>query len=203
MGKRWQQKRKNEHFYKQAKKEGYRSRATYKLKQLDDKYSLIHPGDIVVDLGAAPGSWLQFARDKVGENGFVLGVDLEEIEDLDYENVKTVQADITESETIDIIQKNLPDSPNIIISDAAPNITGIWDVDHARSIDLCRSALKIADKVLKQGGFLLVKVFQGEFFDELLEDFKKKFSFCKASKPKASRKRSSEIYIIGKGFSSG
>ncbi len=98
MGKRWQEDRKNERFYKKAKKEGYRSRSAYKLYQLDDKYNILEEGDVVVDLGAAPGGWLQMAREKVGEEGFVLGVDLENIEELDYQNVMTVQADITEPE---------------------------------------------------------------------------------------------------------
>lgn len=201
MGKRWQQKRKNEHFYKKAKKEGYRGRAAYKLKQLNDKYDLLKPGDAVLDLGSAPGSWLQVAREIVGEEGFVLGVDLEPIENLDRENVKTIQADITDSKTSEVIQKNIPRPPNVILSDASPNISGIWDVDHARSVGLARAALNLSSELLQPGGNVLIKVFQGEIFNDFLKEVKRTFDFCKASEPKASRKESAETYVVGRGFS--
>lgn len=201
MGRRWQKKRKEEHFYRKAKREGYRSRASYKLKQLDEKYELLGRGDVAVDLGAAPGGWLQVAREKVGEKGFVLGVDLESIEELDYQNVETVQADITEPETEDLIRENLPRPPDIILSDASPDISGIWDVDHARSVGLARATLNLSRGLLEVGGNVLIKVFQGELFDDLMKDAKGIFDFHKASTPKASRKGSAEIYVIGKGFS--
>ncbi|KXA92984.1 23S rRNA methyltransferase [candidate division MSBL1 archaeon SCGC-AAA259E22] len=200
MGKDWQKKRKNDHFYKKAKKKGYRSRAAYKLRQLDKKYRILKSGDTVIDLGAAPGGWLQVAREKVGENGFVLGVDLEEIEDLGYRNVSTIQCDITDPETVEIIEEKLYNPPDVILSDASPDISGVWDVDHARSIDLARSVFSLAEKLLKPGGNILIKVFQGEFFPEFLKDTGELFEFHKSSKPKASRNESAEIYIIGKGF---
>lgn len=200
MGDRWQNERKNEHYYKKAKREGYRSRATYKLLQLDEKFEILEPGDIVLDLGAAPGGWLQLAREKVGEDGFVLGVDLDPIDDLDYQNVKSIVADVTEMETEEIIQKNLPDSPDVVLSDAAPDISGIWDVDHARSVGLARSALNISRRLLKPGGNVLIKIFQGEFFNDFMNDFKNSFDFYKSSKPEASRKESAETYVIAKGF---
>lgn len=200
MGKRWQNKRKNEHYYKKAKREGYRSRATYKLLQLDEKFEILNPGDIVLDLGAAPGGWLQMAREKVGEEGFVLGVDLEPIDGLDYQNVKSLVADVTEMETEDVIRKNLPDSPDVVLSDAAPDISGIWDVDHARSVGLARSALNISRRLLRPGGNVLIKIFQGEFFNDFMSDFKNSFDFYKSSKPEASRKESAETYVIAKEF---
>ncbi|KXB07526.1 hypothetical protein AKJ51_01140 [candidate division MSBL1 archaeon SCGC-AAA382A20] len=200
MGNEWQDKRKNEHFYKKAKKEGYRSRAAYKLKQLDGKYNLLKTGDIVVDLGSAPGGWIQVAREKVDEKGFVLGVDLDNIEKFNYENVINLQIDITEPETGEIIRKKLPNSPSVILSDASPDISGNWEVDHARSIELSRAALNLAEKLLERRGNILIKVFQGEFFPELLKDVGSLFDFCKSSKPRASRKESAEIYIIGKGY---
>ncbi len=200
MGKRWEQKRKNDHFYKKAKEEGYRSRAAYKLKQLDEKYNILQNSDTVLDLGSAPGGWLQVAREKVGEEGFVLGIDLEEIEKFQYSNIRTITADITEPETINLIQKNLPKSPNVILSDASPNISGVWDVDHARSIELGRTCLSIAEKSFQTKGNILIKVFQGEFFTDLLNEAKQKFDFCKSSKPEASRDESAEIYIVGKNF---
>lgn len=202
MGKRWQKKRKKEHFYKKAKKEGYRSRAAYKLKQLDDKFEILEPGEVVVDLGAAPGGWMQAAREKVGDEGYVIGVDLEPIEELGYENVKTLQADITDPDIGKTILKDLPRPADVIISDASPDISGIWDVDHARSIGLARAALNLSGDVLVPGGNLLIKVFQGEMFNEFVMEVKNSFKFHKASKPDASRKESSEIYVIGKSFSS-
>lgn len=201
MGRRWQQKRKNEHYYKKAKKEGYRSRASYKLEQLNEKYEILESGDVVVDLGAAPGGWLQIAREKVGKDGFVLGIDLEPIEKLEYSNVKSIQGDITEMKTKALIEENLPQPPNAILSDASPDISGTWDVDHARSVGLGRATLNIARELLKPGGNVLIKVFQGELFDDLMKDAKESFNFSKASKPEASRKESAEIYIIGKDFS--
>lgn len=201
MGRRWQNERKKEYFYKKAKKEGYRSRASYKLRQLDDKYDLIESKDIVLDLGAAPGGWLQVVGERVGEKGFGLGVDLESIEELDYENIETIRADITEPKIKNIIQEKLPRPPNVVISDAAPDISGIWDVDHAKSIEIARAALEIAVDMLEKDGNVLVKVFQGEFLSELRSDFRNRFDFFKATKPDASRKESAEIYIVGKGFS--
>ncbi len=200
MGNRWQQKRKNDHFYKKAKKEGYRSRSSFKLKQLDEKYEILQEGDNVIDLGAAPGGWLQMAREKVGKNGFLLGIDLDEIEELEFSNVETITADITEPETVDLIEEKVPQKPDVLISDASPNITGTWEIDHARSIDLGKSCLSIAEQTLKNGGNILMKIFQGEYFKNLLEETKEKFQFCKSSKPEASRDQSSEIYIVGKNF---
>lgn len=200
MGKDWQNKRKNEHYYNKAKEEGYRSRAVYKLNQLNEKFGILEPADVVIDLGAAPGGWLQATREIVGEKGFVLGVDLESIEDLNYQNVKTIQADITEMESEDIIKENLPDSPDAIISDAAPDISGIWDIDHARSVELARSAMNLSRRLLKPGGNTLIKIFQGEFFDDFMNDVKQCFKFSKSSKPDASRKKSAETYVIAKEF---
>lgn len=200
MGKRWQRERKREHFYLMAKRKGYRSRASFKLQQLNQKHKLLHRGDTVVDLGAAPGGWLQVARESVGEGGFVLGVDLQPIEKLPQENVATIQANITEAGTVRTIRKKLLRPADIVLSDASPGISGVWDVDHARSVDLARGALEISSQVLKPGGRMMVKVFQGGLFDEFVGDVRKKFEFVKVSKPKASRKRSAEAYVIAKGL---
>jgi len=192
--------RKHEHFYRMAKRSGYRSRASFKVKQLNKRYNLLQRGDVVVDLGAAPGGWLQVAREEVGEGGFVLGVDLQEIAKLPYENVKTIVADITDASTPELTRNNLPRAADVVLSDASPKISGIWSVDHTRSVELARAALTIAEQVLAPGGRLLVKVFQGEFFEGFVGEVGKKFEFVKISKPLASRKGSAEVYIIAKGF---
>ncbi len=183
-----------------AKRAGYRSRASFKLKQLDRRYGLLRRGDVVVDLGAAPGGWLQVARERVGDEGFVLGVDLQPIAELPFDNVVTLAADITDEATSGMIGNKLPSAVDIVLSDASPKISGVWDVDHARSIELAQAALVIAVAVLAPGGRLLVKVFQGEMFEDFVGDVRGKFSFVKVSKPMASRKGSAEAYVIAKGF---
>ena len=183
-----------------AKRAGYRSRAAFKVKQLDRRYGLLRRGDIVVDLGAAPGGWLQVARDRVGDEGLVLGVDLQPIAKLPFDNVVTLAADITDETTPEMIRNKLPRAADIVLSDASPKISGVWDVDHARSIELARAALAIVGTVLAPGGRLLVKVFQGEMFEDFVGDVRRKFGFVKVSKPMASRKGSAEAYVIAKDF---
>jgi 23S rRNA (uridine2552-2'-O)-methyltransferase len=183
-----------------AKRAGYRSRAAFKLKQLDGRYKLLRRGDVVVDLGAAPGGWLQVARERVGSEGFVLGVDLQPIEKMPYENVGALVADITDPNTWARIKNKLPKPANVVISDASPKISGIWDVDHAKSVELARATLNLSGKILRPGGRMLIKVFQGELFDDFVVNVQRKFSFVKISKPKASRKRSAEAYVIAKKF---
>jgi len=200
LGKRWQREHIREHFYRMAKSEGYRSRASFKLKQLNKRYGLLRRGDVVVDLGAAPGGWLQVAMEAVGEDGFVLGVDVQKIAKFPSSNVATIVADITKQETRGVIKAGIPRAADIVVSDASPSISGVRDVDQARSIELARAALSIAEDVLAPGGKFLVKVFQGEMFDDFLKDVKQKFEFVKVSKPMASRKGSAEIYVVGKGF---
>lgn len=183
-----------------AKRVGYRARSSFKLKQLNKRYKLFQRGDVVVDLGAAPGGWLQVAREEVDDEGFVLGVDLQKIVKLPYENVKTLVADITDPSTSELIRRNLPRVADVVLSDASPKISGVWSVDHARSIELANAALTIAGEVLGRGGKLLIKVFQGEFFQDFVQNVRKEFDYLKISKPPASRKGSAEAYVIAKGF---
>ncbi|MFB3765535.1 MAG: 23S rRNA (uridine(2552)-2'-O)-methyltransferase [Methanotrichaceae archaeon] len=183
-----------DHYYWKAKEEGYRARSAYKLLQINERFHLIKKGDSVVDLGAAPGGWLQVAKRISG--GKVVGVDLAEIEPIP--GVITFKADITRESTVDLIKGAIGGSADVVICDAAPNLSGTWDVDHARSIDLSRSALTIAKKLLKPGGNLLVKVFQGDMFNDYLRDVKCEFSRVQAHSPQASRKESAEIYLIAK-----
>jgi len=192
--------RKREHYYRMARRAGYRARSAFKLKQLNRRYKLIRRGDVVVDLGAAPGGWLQVAREEVGEKGFVLGVDLQGIAKLPYENVKTLVADITDTSTPELLGNNLPRAADVVLSDVSPKISGVWSVDHARSVELARAALTIAERMLAPGGRSLIKVFQGEYFEDFVSKIREKFEFVKISKPPASRKGSAEAYVIAKGF---
>jgi 23S rRNA (uridine2552-2'-O)-methyltransferase len=192
--------RKVDGYRKMARELGYRSRAAFKLLQLNKRYGLLKRGDVVVDLGAAPGGWLQVARRKVGEEGFVLGVDILPIRPLPYENVLTLVADIREEQTVSLILQSLPRKADVVLSDASPQISGVWEVDHSRSVELCRCVLRICERVLRAGGNALIKIFQGEEFDSFFSDFSKKFDFVKVSKPEASRRRSAEIYLVGKGY---
>ena len=188
-----------DHYYWRAKKEGYRARSAYKLQQINQKFNIIKSGDSVVDLGAAPGGWLQVAKQISG--GKVVGVDLEEIEYIP--GIITLRADITTEKTMDLVKKSLGGSADVVLCDAAPNLTGAWDLDHARSIDLSRSALLIAQKLLKPKGHFLVKVFQGDMFMDFLSEVRKEFSMVKVHSPSASRKESAETYVVAKKLLSG
>ncbi|HDM26856.1 MAG TPA: RlmE family RNA methyltransferase [Candidatus Bathyarchaeota archaeon] len=200
MPKSWVRERKRDLYYRLAKRHGFRSRAAYKLKQIQKKYRIISSGDVVVDLGAAPGGWMQVARELVGDGGFVLGVDLREVTPLGYENTATIKADVTEPDTPKRILDALPRKADVVLSDLAPNVSGIWELDQVRQIELAEAALKIAREVLKPGGNVLIKVFQGELMDGLVRKVKRHFRRVKLVKPKASRSRSAEIYVLGFGF---
>lgn len=197
MPKAWIQERKRDYYYRKAKEEKYRSRAAYKLFQAVEKYHFIKKGDIVIDLGAAPGGWTQAARKIVGAEGFVLGVDLKPVEPFPERNVTTIIGDITEIETVRQILDIIPRKADVVISDASPNISGIWELDHARQIDLAQKALQIAIKILKPRGNFFAKVFQGDMLDDFTSKVKQHFKEVKVIKPKASRAKSSEIFVLG------
>jgi 23S rRNA (uridine2552-2'-O)-methyltransferase len=198
--KAWLNERKNEYYFKKAKEENYRSRSTYKLIQANEKYCFIRLRDIVVDLGAAPGGWIQAARKMTGKNGFVLGVDLKPIEPFTQEYIRTIIADFTEPGTIDVIMSFLPRKADVVLCDAAPNITGVWEVDHARQIDLAEKALEIAQCVLRPSGSFFVKVFEGELLNDFMQTVKILFDEVKLVKPQASRQQSSEMYLLALGL---
>lgn len=202
MGKRWQRDKKRDYYYKKAKEEEYRSRAAYKLKQLNKKFKLLKRGDVVVDLGAAPGGWTQVAREIVGDTGFVLGVDKQGIKPFPQENVALIKADFTSPEVEERIINKVGEA-GVVISDASPDISGVWSIDHYRSLELASNALNLCKKILKPGGNFLVKLFQGEDFEEFIREVKRHFKYVKVSKPKASRARSAEVYVIGKRFLKG
>jgi 23S rRNA (uridine2552-2'-O)-methyltransferase len=194
--KAWIQDRKRDFYYKKAKAENYRSRATYKLSQAVEKYQFIRRNDVVVDLGAAPGGWIQAARKIAGKHGFVLGVDLKLIDPFPQEYIRTIVCDLTEPEALRQIQSFLPRKADVVISDAAPNISGVWEVDHARQIDLATQALNIALQVLRPGGNFFVKVFEGDLLSDFTKMVEKQFDSVKVIKPQASRAKSSEMYLL-------
>jgi len=195
--KAWIQERKRDYYYKKAKEEKYRSRAAYKLFQAIEKYHFMKRGDVAVDLGAAPGGWTQAARKIVGSKGFVLGVDLKLIEPFPQSNVRTIIGDINERETLEQILSMLPRKADVVISDASPNISGIWEVDHARQIDLAQQALKIALETLRPLGNFFVKVFEGDLLVDFITELKGHFDVVRIIKPKASRAKSSEMFVLG------
>ena len=194
--KAWIQNRKKDYYYQKAKAENYRSRATYKLSQTAKKYRFIRRGDVVVDLGAAPGGWIQAARKIVGKRGFVLGVDLKNIDPFPQDYVRTIIGDMTKPETLQQIQAFLPRKADVVISDASPNISGIWEVDHARQLDLAHQALKIALNLLRPSGNFFVKVFEGGLLRDFMKTIQKHFQSVKLIKPKASRAKSSEMFLL-------
>ncbi len=199
MSKRWYHEKKKEHYYKQAKREGYRARSAYKLLQIQKKYRILKPGDTVVDLGAAPGGWSQVAKEITGIKGKIIGVDILPIKPIP--GIIFLQGDMTKDEDIQRIlsltDKNTVDA---IISDMSPNISGNYSVDQARSVFLCEQALKTCDILLKDGGSFVCKIFEGEDLPDFIQKVKNRFKIVKQFDPEASRKSSSEIYIIAKYF---
>ena len=183
-----------DYYYRLAKEEGFRARSAYKLLQINEKYHVIKRGDSVVDLGAAPGGWLQVAEKLSG--GKIVGVDLEGITPIP--GVITYRADITAESTVDLVKEAIGGEADVVICDAAPNLSGAWDRDHAVSVDLARSALKMAKKLLKPRGNFVVKVFQGDMFIDYLNEVRKEFATVHAHSPLASRKESAETYVVAK-----
>jgi 23S rRNA (uridine2552-2'-O)-methyltransferase len=198
--KKWEKAREKDHYYQMAKKDKYRSRASYKLLQLDKRFKIIKTGDYVVDLGAAPGGWSQVALKAVGDKGFVLGVDIQRIKPFNQLNFIEIKGDFTKEDTIQDISELLPKKADVILSDASPKLSGIRDIDHFRSIDIAEKVLEIADNLLKKNGNLIIKVFQGEEFENLLKKIKKRFKMTKTTKPPSSKKGSVEMYVVAKGF---
>ncbi|HYA33408.1 MAG TPA: RlmE family RNA methyltransferase [Candidatus Bathyarchaeia archaeon] len=188
------QKQRKDYYYRRAKSEGYRSRAAFKLLEIQEQYRIIRRGDVVVDLGAAPGGWLQVIS-QLG--GAALAIDLQQITPLP--GITFIRGDLTSPEIVTKI-RNTAVSVDVVVSDAAPNLSGTWSLDHARSIELSARALEIAKCVLKPGGNFVVKVFQGDLLDTFVRDVTACFRFVKAFNPQASRKQSAETYIIAKRY---
>lgn len=192
----------NDHYVHQAKSQGYRSRAAFKLIQIDEKDRLIAPGMSVVDLGAAPGSWTQVLAQKVGARGRVIALDLLPIEPIP--GVELIQGDFREDGPLARLTAALAGGKlDLVVSDMAPNITGIASSDQARSLDLCELALEFACQHLRVEGDFLVKVFQGGGYPEYLARVRRAFRTVASRKPDASRGRSAEMYLLGKGYLGG
>ena len=198
MSRRWLAERKSDTYHKRAKEEGYRSRAAYKLKQIDERFNIFKGARVVLDIGAAPGGWLQVASEAVGEEGLVVGVDLNKVEDLGLGNVETVVGDILDDETLDEVRGLLPGSVDVVLSDLAPNISGAWEVDQFRQIDLAKMALRASQELLRRDGWFVVKVFMGPEYDAYLKEVKAAYRRVNVVKPMASRKGSAEVYLVAR-----
>ena len=199
MSTRWYREKKREHYYKQAKKTGYRARSAFKLLQIQKKFNIIQTGDTIVDLGAAPGGWSQVAKKLVGNDGKVIGIDLLHIVPLP--DVVFLQGDMTQDSSIQEIKNNMNyEKADVILSDMSPDISGNYSLDQARSIYLCEKALETVENLLRPGGNFTCKVFAGEDLKTLTDEIKSKFKMVKQYSPPASRKSSSEIYIVAKGY---
>ncbi|XQE68774.1 23S rRNA (uridine(2552)-2'-O)-methyltransferase RlmE [Pseudomonas sp. P3C3] len=196
---RWLNEHVNDPYVKRAQKDGYRSRASYKLLELNEKDKLIRPGMLVMDLGSAPGGWSQVAGKIVGDSGRVIASDILPMDPLD--NVDFIQGDFTEDSVFQQILATLDGrQPDLIISDIAPNISGVAVADQAASMYLVELTLDMVRQVLKPGGNYAVKVFQGEGSEAFLKDVRSSFEKVMIRKPEASRPRSREVYLVGKGF---
>ena len=184
-------------YFKKAKRQKYAARSVYKLDEIQKKYRIIKPGSRVLDLGCAPGSWLQYAEEKVGPKGIVVGVDQKELKKEFSSRVYFLKEDVYELDPMKL--KKYAPVFDVVLSDMAPATTGIGFVDSTRSVYLAERALEIAMMVLKKGGYFLCKVFEGEDFPSFLKKYREAFERVKIIKPKASRKDSREIYLLGIG----
>jgi len=195
----WLQRHVNDEFVKKAQKEGYRSRATYKLLEIQERDRLIKPGQVVVDLGAAPGGWSQLAQKLVLNTGEVIALDILPMDPLP--GVTFIQGDFTQAEALTELESRLSGrAADLVISDIAPNMSGVAAVDQPKTIYLCELALDFARQNLKPKGDFLVKVFQGEGFDAFLRDVKSSFQKVTTRKPRSSRSNSREVYLVARNF---
>ena len=185
---------KKDQFRRLARDQGYRSRSAFKLKQINQSYRILNKGDCIVDIGCAPGGWMQIALHEVGTKGKVIGVDIKKIEPLS--NAFIIQGNIEDEHVTDNILKISNSYVDVVLSDLSPNVSGNWELDHARQIDLTRNALRLSSIILKKRGKAVFKVFQGDMLNELVVELKKKFRKVILTKPTASRQVSSELYLI-------
>lgn len=195
----WLKEHFDDEFVKQSQKDGYRSRAVYKLKEIDEKDYLLKPGSVVIDLGAAPGSWCEYVVRKLKGKGRIIALDILPMDPMD--GVEIITGDFLEDEVFDLLLNTLGDDrPDLVICDMAPNMSGQEAIDIPRAMYMAELALDLAQQVLKPGGGLLIKLFQGQGFDEYNKQMREHFSKVVMRKPKASRARSKEVYGLATGF---
>lgn len=195
---RWLERQHADHYVQKAKQAGFRSRAAYKLLELQEKDKLFWPGMTVLDLGAAPGGWSQVAVEKVGQNGKVIALDILPMDPI--KGVDIIQGDFDQPEVVEKLLAMLGNRPvDLVISDMAPNLSGIPAVDQARAMYLADKVFELVVKVLAKDGTLLIKLFQGSETEEYIAELKKRFRQVVVRKPKASRSESREIYLLAKG----
>ncbi len=195
----WRDRQERDPYVRRARSEGWRSRAVFKLEEILDKDRLLKPGMVVVDLGAAPGGWSQFVADRLKGRGRIIATDLLPMDALP--GVEFVQGDFTESDVLDKILETLGDDrADLVLSDMAPNISGIKSVDQPKSMYLAELALDLCDKVLKPGGSLICKLFQGQGSDELIASARAQFGRVRVMKPAASRPGSREVYLVARNY---
>jgi len=195
---KWLERQLNDPYVARAKREGYRSRAAYKLLEIDEKYHVLKPGQRIVDLGAAPGGWSQIAAKKVGPKGKVVGIDLLPIDPMP--GVEFIQLDFLDESAPDKLIEMLGGPADVVMSDMAANTTGHKKTDHLRIIGLAEAAIHFAREVLAPGGAFIAKVFQGGTESQLLADLKRDFAVVRHVKPAASRADSAELYVMATGF---
>jgi 23S rRNA (uridine2552-2'-O)-methyltransferase len=196
---RWLQEHFSDPFVQRAKSQGWRSRAVFKLEEIDRREKLLRAGQVCVDLGAAPGAWSQYALNKVGKKGRVIATDLLEVPSLP--GVEFVRGDFRESEVLAAVRALCPErGVDVVLSDMAPNLSGVDAIDQPRAMHLSELALELAGQVLKGRGAALIKVFQGAGFEELVRAARRQFGTVKLLKPQASRARSPELYLLAKAF---
>ncbi len=196
---RWLSEHFSDEFVKLAQERGYRSRAVFKLEEIQSRDRLFRPGMSVVDLGAAPGGWSQYAAEKIGKSGRIIALDILPVEAIP--GVDIIQGDFQEDEVLERLLAALGGNPvDLVLSDMAPNMSGTRVVDQPRAMYLAELALDMARKVLKPGGSFVVKLFMGAGFDEYQREARRSFASLSNRKPKASRDRSREVYLVGKGF---
>jgi len=193
------QSRRRDQYYRLAKEKGYRSRAAFKLSEIIRSYRIIKRGDWVIELGAAPGGWTQVVAETLGNEGYVLGVDIQPVESLKQSQVGFMKLDITSDSAVKLLEERFPNKVDVVVSDVSPNVSGAWDLDHSRQIHLARRSLEIARSTLRSGGNFLVKAFQGGELKDFLSEVKSSFRSVRLVKPRATRASSSELYILGLG----
>ena len=195
ISKNWVNKQRRDAYVRQSKVDGYRARSAYKLKEIDEKFRIFKGGMLVVDIGAAPGSWSQYVA-KVVKNGKIISIDLKEMEKI--ENTLQIQGDFTSVDTQDQIKEYLKKKPDVVMSDMAVNTTGIKNIDSIQTGELCKEAMVFSKDVISEKGFFISKIFMGSTFNEIVALGKKIFKEVKVFKPKSSRKDSKESFIICK-----